>query len=140
MSSFDLVLASNVLHATADLRATLAHVGSLLGPQGLLVLVEGTKPRRFIDLIFGMLDGWWQFGDHDIRPSHPLVSAETWQGLLRDTGFSEVIAVHPNIDEPLFEQTLLVARAPAIRPAPEESAGRHWLVLSDASGAGRRHW
>ena len=39
---FDIVIAANVLHATADLSRTLRHVKELLAPQGLLVLIEGT--------------------------------------------------------------------------------------------------
>src|SRR5690606_8618345 len=37
---YDIVVAANVLHATADLRHTLAHGKQLLAPNGLLVLLE----------------------------------------------------------------------------------------------------
>ena len=42
--SFDLIIASDVLHATKDLRKTLDHVKQLLGSGGTLVLVELTRP------------------------------------------------------------------------------------------------
>ena len=51
---FDLVLASNVVHATANLRRSLENLKDLVAPQGLLVLVEGTRPQHWIDLVFGM--------------------------------------------------------------------------------------
>ncbi|WP_162232541.1 class I SAM-dependent methyltransferase, partial [Methylogaea oryzae] len=60
---FDLVVAANVLHATRDLAATLRHAGSLLAPGGLLVLLEGIAPQRWLDLIFGLTGGWWRFED-----------------------------------------------------------------------------
>src|SRR5262249_4113287 len=66
---FDLIIASNVLHATADLRQVLRHVCQLLAPEGLLLLAEGTRPQRWIDLSFGLTEGWWKFTDHELRPS-----------------------------------------------------------------------
>ena len=89
--TFDLVIAANVLHATADLRQTLVHVRELLSPGGELVLLEVTQPLRWLDLIFGLTEGWWKFTDHDLRPNHPLISAEQWQSLLRETGFDAEI-------------------------------------------------
>ena len=49
---FDIILASNVLHATGDLRQTLERVRRLLAPGGLLILLEVTRPERWIDLTF----------------------------------------------------------------------------------------
>ena len=43
---FDIVVAANVLHATADLGRTLKHVRKLMAPGGVLVLLEGTAPLR----------------------------------------------------------------------------------------------
>ncbi|NIP84989.1 MAG: methyltransferase, partial [Planctomycetales bacterium] len=64
---FDVVLAANVLHATRDLRQAIGHVRQLLAPQGMLVLLEGTRPQGWLDLIFGLTDGWWRFVDTDLR-------------------------------------------------------------------------
>ena len=85
--SFDLVLAANVLHATKDLRQSLAHARDLLAPGGILLLVESTAPRRWIDIVFGLTEGWWRFADTDLRPDHPLLTAERWQALLAECGF-----------------------------------------------------
>jgi len=67
---FDVVLAANVLHATADLRATLKRVQQLLAPGGLLVLLELTSKRPWVDFIFGITEGWWRFTDFDLRPDY----------------------------------------------------------------------
>ena len=46
--SYDVVIAANVLHATAELNATLRHVRSLLGSDGALVLFEATLPQSLV--------------------------------------------------------------------------------------------
>ena len=56
---FDVVIASNVLHATRDLRQALSPVfRGLLAPGGLLLLMEHA-PQRWLDLTFGLTGGWW---------------------------------------------------------------------------------
>src|SRR5205807_382101 len=44
--SFDVILASHVLHATPDLRRSLGHIRQLLAPGGFLVLVEFDRAER----------------------------------------------------------------------------------------------
>ncbi|MBP2676814.1 MAG: hypothetical protein H6Q84_3654, partial [Deltaproteobacteria bacterium] len=68
---FHLVIAANVLHATADMRETLRHARSLLAPGGILLLLEGTRTERWADLTFGLTEGWWRFADLDLRPARP---------------------------------------------------------------------
>jgi hypothetical protein len=40
------------------------------------MLIEGAWPDRWLDLTFGLTDGWWRFADLDLRPQHPLLSVE----------------------------------------------------------------
>ncbi len=90
---FDVVVAANVLHATADLRSALGHVRTLLAPGGLLALLEMTTPQRDVDLVFGLLEGWWKFTDRDLRSGHPLLDRSGWTRLLGDVGFRDPIAL-----------------------------------------------
>lgn len=106
--SFDIVVAANVVHATADLRRSLTHLHTLLAPGGLLALVESTAAQRWWDLVFGLTEGWWRFTDTDLRPRHPLLPAETWRSLLTEQGFAATVAV--GID-PEARQSLILARA-----------------------------
>lgn len=145
---FDLVLAANVLHATADLKRSLAHVQELLAPQGALVLLEGTRPERWLDLIFGLTDGWWRFSSDGVRADHPLVSAETWQRLLLEQGFAEAAAFPPTVaNEEAAPQAVIFARTQPLTTAPapaeprplapiEAQATAGWLILTDRGGAG----
>ncbi|MHB8474542.1 MAG: methyltransferase, partial [Gammaproteobacteria bacterium] len=88
--SYDIVIAANVLHATRDLRTTVRHVARLLAPGGTLVLLESLRPQRWMDLVFGLTDGWWRFTDTDLRARHPLLSGKGWQRVLNEAGFAEV--------------------------------------------------
>ncbi|MCZ4351948.1 SDR family NAD(P)-dependent oxidoreductase [Roseovarius aestuarii] len=109
--AFDLVLASNVLHATRDLTATMEAVKTLLAPEGAVLLLEATAPRLGADITFGLTDGWWRFNDTNRRPDHPLLSRQGWQDLLCETGFDPAIILPEN--SALEEHALIAARMPA---------------------------
>lgn len=113
--SFDVIVAANVLHATADLGACLRRVRGLLREGGLLLLLEGTARRAWVDLIFGLLDGWWKFTDVSLRPDHPLLSEPRWLELLHESGFDATAAqtAWDKAERSPFPQSLLIARAAA---------------------------
>ncbi|MGM1059462.1 SDR family NAD(P)-dependent oxidoreductase [Saccharothrix sp. Mg75] len=90
--SFDVVIASNVLHATADLRRSLRSVADLLTDRGLLVAYEAHTPE-YLALPFGVLDGFWRHTDTDLRGRSPLLSREQWPAVLDGCGFTEVAQV-----------------------------------------------
>ena len=94
--SYDLVIASLVLHATRNLEDTLNNVRKLLRPGGRLLLLELTDndPIRF-GFIFGGLPGWW-LGYDDGRKLSPCVSAEEWEVVFKKTGFSSIEALTPH--------------------------------------------
>ncbi|MGY1495190.1 SDR family NAD(P)-dependent oxidoreductase [Streptomyces sp. QTS52] len=90
--SYDMVLATNVVHATRDLRATLGKAKALLRPDGWLVLNELTEVWDHTTVVGGVLDGWWLFDDGELRlPDSPLTVPATWQRLLREGGFEQVV-------------------------------------------------
>ena len=66
-----------VLHAAADLRLALGNARSLLAPGGILVALEITRRPLWLDLVFGLTEGWWKFADFDLRPRHPILDAGT---------------------------------------------------------------
>ncbi|MEO8057469.1 MAG: SDR family NAD(P)-dependent oxidoreductase [Burkholderiales bacterium] len=120
---YDIVIAANVLHATADLRQSLLHARSLLASGGLMLLLEGVAPERWVDLSFGLTDGWWRFTDTGLRPDYPLIGRSAWQRLLGELGFSDVAAVPDEVRgrRDLSQQALIVARAPVV--------ARRWALL-----------
>jgi len=137
---FDVVVAADVVHATADVDATLRHLRGVLAPGGLLVLLELTRASWWLDLVFGQLEGWWRFTDRELRPSHPLLGAEAWRDALTHAGFDGVAALADDAgDAAGSAQTILLARAPiAVQPPAPRAPARRWLVLADTGGVGRR--
>lgn len=144
---FDIIVAANVLHATADLRRTLEHVRQLLASDGLLVIMEATKNQGWGDLIFGLTEGWWKFSDRDLRPNHPLLSQTKWQQLLQEMKFLEVTTL-PQARESELQplQSVLLARGPKLNGLEvsqingievdlSQQVGS-WLIFSDSKGIG----
>ncbi|HET9205531.1 MAG TPA: acyltransferase domain-containing protein, partial [Burkholderiaceae bacterium] len=64
---FDLVLASNAVHATRDLRRALARLRALTAPGGALLLIESTTHLPWFDVTTGLIEGWQHFADDDLR-------------------------------------------------------------------------
>jgi acyl transferase domain-containing protein/acyl carrier protein len=140
--SFDLIVASDVLHATPDLRQTLSNVKKLLAPGGVLVLLEGNKATLLITLVFGLLKGWWAFTDLDVRESGPWVSPQVWLKLLGEAGFSSAEFVTDTVNSEDALHAVVVAQMPrtqstSLRPLPArpETQGT-WLIFADGGNAG----
>ncbi|MDM8548419.1 SDR family NAD(P)-dependent oxidoreductase [Desulfobacterales bacterium HSG2] len=137
---YDLIIAANVLHATRDLRQSLRHVRRLLAPGGMFILREGIAPERWLDITFGMLEGWWRFSDRDIRPSYPLVSSSEWRGLLSECGFGEPVILSPEErhgDTALTGHQAILLSVADVADA-EVPADEGWLIMADAKGTGER--
>lgn len=131
---FDLILAANVIHATANLHQTLAHVQQVLAAGGTFMMLEIIQRRRWIDITFGLTDGWWRFVDSDVRPDYVLLNRTEWLNLLANSGFAEVAAT-PGGDSPFDEEAVLIARKTADKSA-QVSGG--WLIFADSGGLGHQ--
>jgi SAM-dependent methyltransferase len=138
--SFDIVVAANVLHATADLRHTVEHVKSLIAPGGLLIVLEGIKPARWVDITLGMTEGWWKFTDTKLRVDYPLLSRWGWLDLLRSSGLYDATAV-TNWDG-VAGMGILLAHTSRMDAAMETAEMRaaldsdrtDWLIFADNKG------
>ncbi len=127
---FDIIVAVNVLHATRDLHQTLSHIRQVMAPQGVLLVTEATAPERWIDLTFGLTDGWWRFTDTKLRPFYPLISREQWTDILAESKFTDIADVRAS--NGLSTDTIFLARAPL------NSTAGSWLIFADDSGVGDR--
>ena len=125
---YDIVIAANVLHATSDLRTAVRHARSLLAPNGLLLVLEGVKPERWVDLTFGLTKGWWQFTDFDLRKEYPLIGRQAWHDLLGDLGFTDVISIPGDVagSRSKAQQVMIAAHAPYVP--------KHWTFVGDGNG------
>jgi len=88
---YNIVIATNVLHATQDISNTLKNIKRLLKNNGCIVINEATSYNPVATLTFGLLDGWWLYRDEENRiPGSPLLSLEKWKELLEAEGFKNV--------------------------------------------------
>ncbi|THC93381.1 hypothetical protein EYZ11_007138 [Aspergillus tanneri] len=87
VGSYDVILSSNCIHATKDLRHSCRALYDLLRPKGMLCLLELTRNVPWLDLTFALLDGWWRFDD---GREHVLASEQLWEQLLTEAGFTHV--------------------------------------------------
>jgi acyl transferase domain-containing protein/NADPH:quinone reductase-like Zn-dependent oxidoreductase/acyl carrier protein len=143
--SFDLILASDVLHATSDLHEALGNVLKLLSSEGLLILLEAEKAYSWLDLVFGLTAGWWRFRDFDRRPDHPLIARSAWKDTLEAVGFTDVTELSVSPDEKEAEQIVMLARGPHLQEAAPDLAKESaspladgekgsWLIFADGGG------
>jgi polyketide synthase PksM len=96
IGGYDVVIATNVLHATPDMRQTLRNAKALLRPGGLILINEMTGWSLIRHLTFGLLEGWWLYEDEALRePGSPGLAIDTWQRLLACEGFYECEMVLP---------------------------------------------
>ncbi|KAJ4370703.1 hypothetical protein N0V83_005224 [Neocucurbitaria cava] len=138
IGAFDMVIASNCLHATRSLNDTLSHCRRLLRPGGYLVLLEITSNHLPIQLIMGTLPGWW-LGIDDGRVWQPTLSLDDWDKSLKATGFSGVdTSSTPSFCSVIMSQAvnetfeaLLEPLSVASRPAAQPLG--HVLVVSDVA-------
>ncbi|KAI1422434.1 polyketide synthase [Xylaria sp. FL1777] len=99
---YDMVIASNVLHATPRLEETMTNARSLLKPGGQLVVVELTHRKHSrLGFMFGLFPEWWA-GQDEGRIWEPFVSMDEWDGLLKRTGFSGISSRTSDRDAALF--------------------------------------
>lgn len=154
-NSFDLIVASQVLHATSDLEVTLQHLRRVLSPDGVLAFVEfvNEEPFPMVDVVFGVLEGWWRFRDLERRPDYPTMNRSQWNQVLSECGFTSITEAAGDFagqapSAVLMAQVQAAAAqsdiipletAPAIIPATNSSsaAGR-WLLFCDRGGLGRK--
>ena len=141
LGSFDFVIGTNVLHAVADVRATLRNLHDLLAPGGSLVFMDVASPQLWTEAVFGLTSGWWRFSDRDLRAVHPLLGRSQWEALLREIGFVETASLPGLIGQYGEGQIAILGRKAWQAPAaPERDNGvpaeKSWLVFADETCIG----
>ncbi|MBP5971179.1 SDR family NAD(P)-dependent oxidoreductase [Brasilonema sp. CT11] len=133
LGQYDIIVAANVCHATANLSQTLAHIKSLLAPGGLLILLEETLAQPWIDITFGLTEGWWKFTDIEWRKNYPLLKTQKWLDLLCENGFnSSTSLADVEIGKEFGQPSLILAQTDLV--SQDQAASKNWLILADRSG------
>ncbi|WP_418116292.1 SDR family NAD(P)-dependent oxidoreductase [Variovorax sp. NFACC27] len=88
---YDVVIATNVLHATREMRRTVGNTKALLKANGVVLINEMSSNSLFLQLTFGLLEGWWLSEDVPLRiPGSPALTPQAWRRLLEAQGFVDV--------------------------------------------------
>lgn len=130
---YDLVIASNAIHATRSIGASLRNIRKLLHPAGHLLLQELRSTSKWINYIFGTHPRWW-CGLEDGRLDEPYVDTRRWQNELVAAGYEGVDAVildseessqlngvmivKPSINHSLTRRVSLLCRDATTNPGP----------------------
>lgn len=87
LGAFHCIIATNCIHATRNLDVSLRHTRQMLRDDGALTLIEITKNMFWLDIVVGLLEGWWLFED---GREHALVDEKHWERRMKAAGFEEV--------------------------------------------------
>ncbi|MGW1374167.1 SDR family NAD(P)-dependent oxidoreductase [Streptomyces sp. NPDC002446] len=139
-AGFDLVIASNVVHATSDLAATAGRLHRLLAPAGQLMAVECHHTPSLAP-VFGLLDGFWAFTDTELRTDSPLLPPATWRSFLDSCGFTDVHVSGDETDDHDATCSLVLATRPGTSDGtapppviPADDAPAWWCVVAEDTG------
>ncbi|MGA8165562.1 MAG: SDR family NAD(P)-dependent oxidoreductase [Waddliaceae bacterium] len=111
--NYDIVIATNVLHATRNIRQTLRHVKAAMHNGGILLLNEISEKSLFAHLTFGLLEGWWLYEDTPLRiPGNPGLYPEAWKRVLTEEGFISIF--FPAKKHHTLGQQIIVAQSDGI--------------------------
>lgn len=87
INSQHIVIASNAVHATHSLPSSTSHIRKMLRPDGLLMMLEMTGTLYWVDIVFGLFEGWWLFDD---GRTHAVTSESGWETALQSVGYGHV--------------------------------------------------
>lgn len=91
---FDIIIATNVLHATHNIVTTLNNIKLALKRNGVLLLNELSHKSLFLTLTFGLTDGWWFAEDRDMRLSgSPILNQDYWSKALTEANYDAPIFI-----------------------------------------------
>jgi acyl transferase domain-containing protein/NADPH:quinone reductase-like Zn-dependent oxidoreductase/NAD(P)-dependent dehydrogenase (short-subunit alcohol dehydrogenase family)/SAM-dependent methyltransferase len=121
---FDIVIATNVFHATRRINNTLRYTKALLKTNGWLIINEGVKNLDFLTYTFGLLKGWWLYDDEKGRlPGGPTLSLTMWRNVLHEEGFGSILSLNESSQARLdFGQDVIIAESNGIIRRNRKSA------------------
>ncbi|KAI9163194.1 Lovastatin nonaketide synthase mokA [Paramyrothecium foliicola] len=145
--SYDMIIASSVLHATPKLAETMTNVRSLLKPGGHVVLLEAThRDHTRVGFLFGLFPDWWA-GIDEGRDLDPFADINQWDAIFKQTGFSGVDTRTLDRHGNLFPNTLFCTHAvntkvtrldaPLSAPPANESVTQIVVIGGSSTKSGR---
>lgn len=108
--TYDIVIGTNVVHATSKIVESTKRMRLLLRKGGFIILSEVTRIVDWYDLVYGLLDGWWAFTD---SRTYPLQPAEDWLRDLKEAGFGDASCSGGDTEESNTQQLIIGSTRPS---------------------------
>lgn len=99
-----IIIASNAVHATHNLSESTKNIRKALRPDGFLMMLEMTETVHWIDMIFGVLEGWWLFDD---GRRHAISHQSRWERDLQSVGYGHVEWTDGNCPENNIQRIII---------------------------------
>ncbi|KAE8372515.1 hypothetical protein BDV26DRAFT_297795 [Aspergillus bertholletiae] len=109
----NIIIASNAIHATHSLAKSLQNIKAALRPDGFLMIQEMTEPMYWVDLVFGLFEGWWLFDD---GRQHAIAHQSVWEMDLKSSGYGHVEWTHGQKPEASIQRVFV-----ALAEGPQHS-------------------
>ncbi|EMR67052.1 putative polyketide synthase protein [Eutypa lata UCREL1] len=109
--SYDVIVASQVLHPTSLISTALGNCRKLLKQGGHIVVTELTNKMARRTVMFGVFSDWWM-GENDERIWGPELSEDQWDRRLRSEGFSGVDWSFRDRDDAGWSSSIMVSQVP----------------------------
>ena len=130
--SYDVVIASSVIHAVSDVNYALENIRKLLAPGGTLVLIEPSNPNvNRVSFIFGLLPGWWLASEQE-RTNGPLLTNAQWQTALHKAGFANDIMISPDLSGDAHTLSVIVSKVEVEESVTSKATTVSILVQEDS--------
>ena len=121
METQHIVIASNAVHATHSLGESTKNMRKVLRPDGFLMMLEMTSTLYWVDLIFGLFEGWWFFDD---GRTHAVTHESRWEKDLQSVGYGQVDWTDGDRPENKVEK-LIIAMASGSRYGKSQSSSMY---------------
>lgn len=108
--TYDIVIGTNVVHATSNIVESTKRLRLLLRKGGFIILSEVTRIVDWYDLVYGLLDGWWAFND---SRTYPLQPPEDWIRDLKEAGFGDASCSGGDSEESNTQQLIIGSTRPS---------------------------
>lgn len=129
-STYDLIIASQVLHATSNIAQALQNARKLLKPGGKMIILELTRTVLGTGLCLGTFPDYWNGSAHDGRDDSPLIGRERWHNLLAENGFSGIDIVLDDHEGSLAMTSTILTTAVQTEPTIlVEPVGKQCIYL-----------
>ncbi|KAI4212601.1 MAG: hypothetical protein LQ351_004673 [Letrouitia transgressa] len=128
---WDLVVASNVIHATSDIKKTLLNIHKVLKPGGKMILLELTQSQLSAGLVLGTFSDFWKADNDPQYPRYdgPFLSKSLWRTVLPAAGYSGLDFYLDDYSGDNVSATVVCASAMEVKVAKTSVTDNHGITV-----------